>query len=103
MQPTKPPQVRRTDAFDRDVAELSSKYPEIEAVIQEYLDDGFTSPYMIQHVQVADDLCAIRMDYRPAGTDGKGRLLMTYHASKPFFKPGFPIRWFTLISLTELP
>lgn len=105
MAPVWGAQVNTTPEFQADLDGLRTRYPAIDAEVQE-LKDVFYQGYGLPEYRVAPvggpSVYAIRLDYRPWGESGAGRFLVTYHA---IFRGGLamniPSRTVTLLAITE--
>lgn len=102
-------ETRLSDAFKTDLDGLRDRFPRIDEAVQEFRD--ILAGYSVPHfplTAVGAGVFARRVDYRPLGTEGAGRLLVTYlqtdnleaHQANPMSNG----RWiFTLLTVQERP
>jgi|SRR5579859_7279661 len=108
MAPARGAAVKASKTFEADRKALAEKYPDLEHVLTELADLlmlGYDLPEIPVDRETDPRVYAIRLDYPPMGSAGRGAFLVTYHATDP--KPNLsmtePYRVFTLLTITERP
>lgn len=98
------PVVQEGPAFADRLAALRGKYPAIDGEVGQ-LKETLVMDYGVPHVPVAEDLpgvYAIRWDYRPAGSNGRSVLLITYRATERKPTMNEPLCTYTLLTIVDL-
>ena len=94
----------REAQFVTDLRALQSKYPKVDAAIDEFCETlvlDYELPRMLVSPKTLPNVYAHRIDYPPLGEAGLGRFLVTYHATDPAPSPKTPYRTFTLLTISE--
>ncbi len=93
-------------SFLAEKGALCAKYPAINTAVED-LKEALQLDYAVPEFPVDPDglpgVYAIRLDYPPLGSAGRGRFLITYHATDPAPSMTNPYRRFTLLTVTERP
>ncbi len=93
-------------SFVEEKHALCAKYPEINVVVDE-LKEALRLDYAVPEFPVDPEklpgVYAIRLDYPPLGSAGRGRFLVTYHATDASPSMTIPYRRFTLLTIQERP
>lgn len=99
------PTVDERPEFAAQCAALRGKYPEIDAVIEDFREILLLD-YGVPHVPVdADGLArvyAVKRDYPPSGSNGRGVFLLTYHATERKLSMSDPLCAYTLLTIDDL-
>lgn len=99
------PRVERLPAFDSDVQALKSKYPDIDAVVEEliaFLTIAWNPPHVAVDPKTLPGVYVTQLDYPPLGAEGMSKFVLVYRASPQSANPmSEPLRRYTLLSLVE--
>lgn len=94
--------VVRSESFNLDVATLLAGYPEIEKTVRA-LSDTLILNVPHRPIKVGKNLFAIKVDYPPLGSSGRGLFLVTYHHNGGVPQSGDvsrPGRVYTFLTIT---
>lgn len=98
------PEIRTADSFQSDVEALRSRFPEIDAAIEEWLDalrGEWDIPHRAIDPQTHPGAYTANVDYPAGGSEGLGVFCVTYHATPRAGNPmQYPLRIYTVLSIT---
>ena len=96
--------VALNDAFEEDLGELRESYPDIDATIKDLIDTlkgGYQLPESPVDPDLSPRVYAQRIDYEALGADGRGRFIVTYHATAQKPSPVTPYQTIELLTIIE--
>ena len=79
MTPVRLTEVKYAESFEADREGLRQKYPEIDRVVGEVYESLFANVPHVHLDSTPPNVYAIRADYPPQGSLGRGRFIVTYH------------------------
>jgi len=102
MPPMRGTVVKRSLPFISQLDQLLVDFPILERQIEE-LEDALRLDYDLNEFPIDAGLrvYAIRVDYPPHGSAGRGRFLVTYHATDPEPSMHQPYRTVTLLTIAD--